>query len=183
MTRFTEQPPHVSHALFTPRWDHWHANAGTWKWAEEGPGEAMDIRLSKACLPVWLHFQKHYPQEAKEMLKAREEAGVKPTEGIPMTGWTGGYIGTGGSNLHKDKKAVVGLTTVIPVGVGWVERSVFVVREIAQGFWLEAGDIVYVDAHSLVHGSTKPNVQDGGARYVISLFCQKCVLNVLEAKY
>ena len=80
--------PHVSHALFTPRWGLWHANAGTWKWAEEGPGEAMDIRLSKACLPVWLHFQKHYPQEAKEMLKAREEAGVKPTEGIPMTGWT-----------------------------------------------------------------------------------------------
>ena len=139
----------------------------------------MDIRLSSACLPVWHHFEKHYPQEAVDMLRARKEAGIKPDEGIPFIGWTGGYIGMGGSNLHKDSKDTVGPTAVIPVGVGWVERSVFVVPEIAQGFWLQARDVIYMDAHSLVHGSTQPSVQDGGGRYVISLYCQKCVLNKL----
>ena len=53
------------------------------------------------------------------MLRARKETGIKHEKGIPSKGWTGGYVGVGGSNLHKDNKGtIVGLTIVM--GVEWV---------------------------------------------------------------
>ena len=112
------------------------------------------------------------------MLDARQDAGLGPQEGIPGTGWTGGYIGTGGSTLHRDAQAL-GLTAVLPLGIGWVEGSIFTVPEISQGMWLQVGDAVYVRAHDLYHGSTEPQVQEGGSRLVVSLYCQTRVLTAL----
>ena len=112
------------------------------------------------------------------MLDARQEAGLGTKEGIPGTGWTGGYIGTGGSTLHRDSQAV-GLTAVLPLWLGLVEGSIFTVPEISQGMWLQVGDAVYVCAHDLYHGSTEPQVQEGGSRLVVSLYCQFSVLIAL----
>ena len=99
-------------------------------------------------------------------------------EGVPGTGWTGGYIGTGGSSIHHDMEAV-GLTAVVPLGAGWVEGSIFVMPEISHGMWLQPGVTVYVRAHDLYHGSAEPTVQEGGSRLVVSLFCQKKVLSAV----
>ena len=160
------------------RHDHYHGVVGPWRWVRDSGGQEMNIRLCIACLPVWEHFKKHHPAEAKEMMDARQEHGMGPEEGIPGTGWTGGYIGTGGSTLHKDSMAV-GLTAVVPLGVGWVEGSIFTVPEISQGMWLQAGDTVYLRAHDLHHGSTEPAVQEEGTGLVVSLYCQNKVRNAV----
>ncbi len=98
--------------------------------------------------------------------------------GIPLTGWTGGYIGTSATAFHRDPE-VHGLSAVVPLGSRWVERSVLILPEIARGMWLQVGDVVYMNTHTLMHGSTESTVPHGCHRIVMSLFFSVRLLKVL----
>lgn len=74
-----------------------------------------------------------------------------------------------------------GLSTVVPLGVGWVERIVLVLPEIACGMWLHAGDVVYMNTHLLVHGSKECAVSHDSHWIVLSLFCYVNHLKAFKA--
>lgn len=138
----------------------------------------MHTSLVHVCLPLWCHFSKKHPHEAEEMLRAKMDAGLLLEDGIPLTGWTGGYIGTSATAFHRDPE-VHGLSVVVPLGSRWVERSVLILPEIARrGMWLQARDVVYMNTHTLMHGSTESTVPHGCHRIVMSLFCSVRLLKV-----
>ncbi len=141
-------------------------------------GREMHTTLVHACLPLWRHFLKKHPQEAEEMLGAQINAGLLPEDGIPLTWWTGGYIGTSAATFHMEPK-VHGFSVVIPLGSRWVERSVLVLPK-TRGMWLQAGDVVYMKTHTLVHGSTACEVPHGCHRIVLPLFCYVRLLKAFK---
>ena len=95
----------------------------------------MHTEVMSAARCVWEHFATAQPEEAKLMLEARTKAGMSEEGGIPGTGYTTAYVGYGPSSYHKDGK-VCGLTTIVPLGVGWVEDCCLVFPQLGHALWM-----------------------------------------------
>lgn len=151
-----------------------HFNIGIWPWM----AGTMDMDLCEAinnvAKHVWGVLKETEPLIAETMLEAkRVSMGVD--EGLPETGFRGGYVGRGAAHLHVDRECI-GLTAIVQLFTKWGVGSWLVLPQLKVAFSFECGDIVFMNTHRLTHGTTPPILPEGGDRYVVSLYCDNGVV-------
>lgn len=92
----------------------------------------------------------------QEDLHSKLDAGMTMEHGIPSTDWSGGHMGLGHPNNHRDRQ-VFGLAwIIILLGTRWAEGSIIFLPDISTGIWFQEGCVAacihtHIPPHARLH--------------------------------
>ena len=119
------------------RGDYIHFNVGIWPWMADAANMDLNDSLTRVSQHVWSTVAEKEPAMAELMMSSkRDSMGVD--EGVPGTGFTGGYIGRGSSLLHTDRRCI-GLTALLQLFTVWGVGSWLVLPSSRQLYTFSVG--------------------------------------------